>query len=60
VPPAARSAAGLPRIAVLDGGSALEAQLDANPNEPDRDQQRAQTEHAIELAAKAAEFFPST
>ena len=34
--------------------------LDANPNEPDRDQQRAETERAIELATKAAAFFPPT
>jgi hypothetical protein len=33
--------------------------LDANPNEPDCDQQRAETERAIELATKAASFFPS-
>jgi hypothetical protein len=33
--------------------------LDANPNEPDCDQQRAETERAIELATRAATFFPS-
>jgi hypothetical protein len=34
--------------------------LDANLGEEDRDQQRAETERAIELATKAATFFPPT
>jgi hypothetical protein len=34
--------------------------LDANPNEPDRDQQRAATERKIELAKRATEFFPQS
>jgi hypothetical protein len=34
------------------------AWLDANPGEADRDLQRAETERAIELATKAAAFFP--
>jgi hypothetical protein len=32
--------------------------LDTNPGEADREIQRAETERAIELAAKAASFFP--
>jgi len=33
--------------------------LDENPEEPDRDLQRAESERAIELAGKAQRFFPA-
>lgn len=32
--------------------------LDANPDEPDREQQRAECERAVELAAQATPIFP--
>jgi len=33
--------------------------LEENPEEPDRDLQRAESERAIELAGKAQTFFPA-